>query len=260
MFTNKGLVEHMKKALAEGWGYVYGTIGQVLNENILQAKKAQYPAQITKYETFIRQNWMGKRTADCVNAIKSYFWWDAKKNDPVYNIAYDKIGDTWQSADGMFKTAKVKGPIDTMPEVIGLGVRFPGHIGVYIGNGQVIESRGTKYGVVLTNLKERGWTHWLEIPNITYLTTEEGLRRGAKGTEVGLLQAQLNTLGAALTEDKDFGPKTEAALQKFQADNGLEANGILDTITSQMLTKKLIEKIKDQNTILSQIRDMVVGY
>ena len=41
---------------------MYGTIGQVLNENILQAKKAQYPAQITKYETFIRQNWMGKRT------------------------------------------------------------------------------------------------------------------------------------------------------------------------------------------------------
>jgi cell wall-associated NlpC family hydrolase len=44
-----------------------------------------------------------------------------------------------------------------------------GHIGVYIGNGEVIEAQGTAYGVVKTKLEGRGWTKWLKIPNIKYV-------------------------------------------------------------------------------------------
>ena len=32
---------------------------------------------------------------------------------------------------------------------------------------------GTKYGVVKTQLSERSWTAWLEIPYINYITVEE---------------------------------------------------------------------------------------
>lgn len=32
----------------------------------------------------------------------------------------------------------------------------------------LIEAMGTKYGVVMTQLQGRGWTHWLEIPYINY--------------------------------------------------------------------------------------------
>ena len=53
-------------------------------------------------------------------------------------------------------------------EVPGLAVWKSGHIGVYIGDDQVIEAMGTKYGVVKTQLQGRGWTHWLEIPYINY--------------------------------------------------------------------------------------------
>ena len=63
---------------------------------------------------------------------------------------------------------KRQGTIDTIPEVPGLAVWKSGHIGVYIGGGQVIEAMGTKYGVVKTQLQGRGWTHWLEIPYINY--------------------------------------------------------------------------------------------
>ena len=58
--------------------------------------------------------------------------------------------------------------IDTMPDIPGLAVWHDGHIGVYIGGGQVIEAMGTKYGVVKTELANRGWTHWLKIPYINY--------------------------------------------------------------------------------------------
>jgi hypothetical protein len=163
MFTNTGLVEHVKKALKEKWGYVYGTFGQVLTEAILKQKLAQYPDNINKYLDFIRSNWMGKRTADCVNLIKSYLWW--KDGNPVYSTKYDV------SADGMFNASKEKGLIKDLPEIPGVCVWRKGHIGIYIGGGQVIESKGTKYGVVQTPLKGEGsnaWTHWLKCPFIVY--------------------------------------------------------------------------------------------
>lgn len=65
-------------------------------------------------------------------------------------------------------SATRKGKIATMPDTPGLAVWKAGHIGVYIGNGEVVEAMGTKYGVVKTQLEGRGWTHWLEIPYIDY--------------------------------------------------------------------------------------------
>ena len=58
--------------------------------------------------------------------------------------------------------------LSTMPDIPGLAVWHDGHIGVYIGGGQVVEAMGTKYGVVKTELAGRGWTHWLKIPYINY--------------------------------------------------------------------------------------------
>lgn len=168
MFTNLGLVNHVKKALAEKWKYVYGTIGQKLTKIILAQKVDQYPEQINKNISLI-MTFIGHRTVDCVNLIKSYLWWDDKKNDVVYSVKYDKVNGVWMSADGAFQVAKEKGPISTMPDIPGICVRYSGHIGVYIGNGEVIEARGTKYGVVKTNLKDRPWTHWLKYPGIDYV-------------------------------------------------------------------------------------------
>ena len=73
-------------------------------------------------------------------------------------------------ADGMYNAATVKGSMDTMPDTPGLAVWKSGHIGVYIGNGEVIEAMGTKYGVVKTKLEGRGWSAWLEVPYISYMT------------------------------------------------------------------------------------------
>jgi len=205
MFTNLELVEHAKKALTEKWGYVYGTIGQILTESILKQKQQQYPDNINKYLDYIKANYMGKRTVDCVNLIKSYLWWDNQKNDVVYDIKYDKYEGTWMSADGAFSKATEKGDISTIPEIPGICVRYPGHIGVYIGNGEVIEARGTKYGVVKTKLKDRAWTHWLKYPGIEYIDTDVVIfQRAAK--YVGFYAGEI---------DNKPGPLTRSAAEKF---------------------------------------------
>jgi uncharacterized protein YycO len=76
-------------------------------------------------------------------------------------------------ADQMYNNATVKGDISTIPDIPGLAVWHEGHIGVYIGNGEVIEAMGTKYGVVKTKLADRSWTAWLEVPYISYITDQE---------------------------------------------------------------------------------------
>ena len=66
------LVQYALHAYQEHWGYVWGTFGLVLTENLFEAKLAQYPDALAGNADFIRQTWVGGRTTDCVGLIKGY--------------------------------------------------------------------------------------------------------------------------------------------------------------------------------------------
>lgn len=163
--NNLGLVQWAIQAHENGWGYIYGTYGNVLTENLLQDRAAVFGCEVTDYMDFIRQNWMGKRCADCVGLIKGYGWYDSASGE----IRVGTNGMMDVGANAMFANANVKGTIDTIPEVPGLAVWHDGHIGIYIGNGEVIEAMNTLRGVTRTQLAGREWTHWLQIPYISYV-------------------------------------------------------------------------------------------
>lgn len=167
--NNLGLVQWAIQAHEAGWGYIYGTYGNVLTENLLQDRAAVFGSEVTDYMDFIRQNWLGKRTADCVGLIKGYGWYDAESGE----IKVGSNGMMDVGANAMFANATVKGTIDTIPEVPGLAVWVDGHIGIYIGNGEVIEAMNTLRGVTRTKLVGREWTHWLQIPYISYVENME---------------------------------------------------------------------------------------
>lgn len=162
--NNIDLAKWAQMACDNGWGYVYGTFGYVLSEQMLDDKLAQYPAMVGENESFIRQNWLGRRTADCMGLIKSYMWYSPDSNSIIYNGgSMPDIG-----CDRLFEQASVKGTIDTIPETVGLAVWAEGHIGIYIGDGYAIEAQSTRDGVKKTKLRRRNWTHWFEIPYIQY--------------------------------------------------------------------------------------------
>lgn len=167
--NNLDLVQWAIQAHENGWGYVYGTYGNVLTESLLQDRASVFGSQVTSYMDFIRSNWMGKRTSDCVGLIKGYGWYNAESGE----IKVGSNGMMDVSANGMFENATIKGTIDTIPEVPGLAVWVDGHIGIYIGNGEVIEAMNTLRGVTKTQLAGREWTHWLQIPYISYVKNEE---------------------------------------------------------------------------------------
>ena len=158
------LVTYAIHAWESGWGYVWGTYGNVLTESLLAYKVSQYPDGVGNHEDIIRANWLGGRTADCVGLIKGYGWLSPE----TMTIDYGTHGMPDIGANQMYYNAKESGPISTMPDIPGLAVWHEGHIGVYIGGGQVVEAMGTRYGVVKTELADRGWTHWLKVPYINY--------------------------------------------------------------------------------------------
>ena len=121
----------------------------------------------------------GVRIFDCVGLIKCFMWHDySEKNASYYNKEVPDKNET-----GFFNEATEKGSIDTIPEIPGLMVYQPGHIGVYLGNGQVIEATAAfdKKIVITyfkgnhpdTSYKRTTWTHWFKMPYLNYDVQEE---------------------------------------------------------------------------------------
>lgn len=172
--NNIELVEYAKKCLELGDNsvYVYGSWGNKLTVSFCDSKYKQYPNINTKTRTNkYKKLCDGKHYGfDCVGLIKSYYWGGYGK--AKYNAKTDV------SANGMYNNAKVKGNISTIDKSRkGLLVQKNGHIGIYIGNDEVIEctidskakqSHGLG-GVCKTKLSDRKWEHWLECPYIDYV-------------------------------------------------------------------------------------------
>ena len=157
--TAAGLVAYCRAQL--GRPYWYGTSGQISTMELYQAKKSQYPAYYTA-SNFLQQ--LGKKVHDCCGLIEGYMW--SPNPDAPASIGSNGFKD--YTANGLLDAATEKGLIESIPEIPGLSVHYPGHVGVYVGNGQVIEARGHAYGVVQTSLKSRPWFSWAKIPGLKY--------------------------------------------------------------------------------------------
>jgi hypothetical protein len=131
------------------------------------------------------------------------------------------------------------------------------HVGLFVGNGIVIEAMGTINGVTTTKVTAGKWTYWGELTGVDYSVTgtssvvipseAEGspsvrptLRKGSKGTAVSEMQTMLLKLGYDLGPcgiDGDFGKSTDAAVRSFQSDHRLTVDGICGAATWAELEK-----------------------
>ena len=115
------------------------------------------------------------------------------------------------------------------------------------GDWIVGEARGVMYGVVLTKLNSRGWTHWgLMTKYFAYDGYEDKplelgdrtLSKGMSGADVRELQSMLIGLGYDLGKwgaDGDFGSDTQSAVKKFQQDYRLDVDGAAGPDTLEAL-------------------------
>lgn len=226
-----------------GWSYVFGARGEYCTPaNRRKRDWEGHPTIKSKCKNFDGDGscsgckWYpsgGKtRCFDC----RGFTYWVLKQVDIIINGAgatsqYNN-DDNWSE----------KGKIADMPNVVCCVFKQSGktmeHTGLHIGNGQIIHcSNGVQTGKTTDN----GWTHYA-IPNGMDGKIDPDrkptLRRGDKGEYVTLLQTQLDRKGYDIGKsgiDGIFGKATEAAVKKFQTDNGLTADGIVGKKTWEAL-------------------------
>lgn len=252
MKTGKGLVEY---AIAQlGKPYWWGTFGQTATAALLAAKRQQYPDY---YQASDFQSQFGQKVHDCVGLIKGYRWCDTPNSEPKY------VGSEDVAVNGLYIQCGRKGTLNNMPDIPGVCVfqANMGHVGVYIGNGQVVEAMGHEYGVVKTQLHSRNWALWGMPSWISYEESSEEstepatdtqpvqpanteqqfptmkvdlplLKKGDKGVPVKKLQHLLllenpckSIIESSGGADGDFGSGTKRAVIAYQNSKGLEADG-----------------------------------
>ena len=199
--TNVGLVEYAKAQL--GRPYWYGCYGNIATKALYEYKKVQYPKYYTDKDF---ESQFGQKVHDCVGLIKGYLWSDAPNSVPKYNNKQDL------NVDGLFEKCTLNGDISIMPKLPGILVFMDNHVGIYIGDGYVIEARGHKYGVVKTKLSTRGWKMWGKCPWIEYKEVEQ-----EKENLILSFQQAASADGFKFPKygcDGQYGPETESVMKK----------------------------------------------
>lgn len=194
MYTSKEFVEFVKSMV--GAPYWYGTCCYKATKSLLASKKRQYPKQYLGYADVFNKAIADKAVVcDCVGLIKGFFWseggkrvYEYKQNGRNLQLKYaDGIND--YGANGLaayIKRTSKWGAISTMPDIAGLIVWKAGHVGVYIGEGKVVQASWMNTGCYETELSKTSFTNWGALPNLEYeqeIKKEEAVKEDTEETE-----------------------------------------------------------------------------
>jgi carboxyl-terminal processing protease len=112
-------------------------------------------------------------------------------------------------------------------------------------------------------INEKGIKPDVEVPypdyvTLAYVSPTTEFKVGSIDQSVSSAERMLEVLGYAPgTVDNVFDAKTEAAVKKFQSDNGLEVSGVLVGETTFSLMDSLSEYIKDNDPMLLKAKEML---
>lgn len=184
-------------------------------------------------------------------------------------LIYSYVGGGARVTEDMLYSSPESGYVsDGVPDIPGIGLWQPGHVGVYVGGGMAVDARDEISNVCYSAVSSKSWVMWFKVAGVSYggsdsndnssvandnqstentSTSEDtdsqtvsqqdtALSRGSQGSDVNALQERLKALGY-FTENTTnyFGSITESALMEFQSAAGLSATGVYDDETKNAL-------------------------
>ena len=262
MITTQALIDKFRQALSENWGYIWGIAGEkwtAAKQKELEKTKDADRAQGREYGS----KWIGHTVADC----SGLFSWAFKQLGGYMYHGSDTMYRKYCVNKGELRKGKRTdcGTLKPGTAVFVWNGKKYSHVGLFVGDGTVIEAMGTINGVTTTRVTAGKWTHWGELVGIDYVNTgkeassnvistgaaggvekspsvKPTLRRGSKGDAIRELQTMLLKLGYDLGPcgvDGDFGKATDAAVRSFQSDHRLTVDGIAGPATYGELEKSV---------------------
>ena len=167
MIYANALIEKFQYALDNAWGYIYATAGVMwtaAKQEALEKTTDPNREMGRKYG----KRWIGHYVADC----SGLFSWAFKELGGYMYHGSDTMFRKYTTANGTLKSGKRTDGLELKP---GTAVfvwkeseQKYSHVGLYIGNGKVIEAASTQKGVVKSNASDKKWTHWGELTGVTY--------------------------------------------------------------------------------------------
>ena len=233
VISTSALIAKFQQALDDKWGYIWGTAGETWT--------AAKQAELEKTTDADRKNsreygskWIGHKVADC----SGLFSWAFRQLGGYMYHGSNTMWLKYCTAKGEMRNGK---RTDGQPLLPGTAVFTystktgkRGHVGLYIGDGWVIEAQGAKAGVVKTKVTNSKWVEWGELKGVDYSGTAPApapdpepakrptIRKGNRNAYVKEMQTMLRDLGYNLGicgVDGDFGTATEKAVREFQRDH-----------------------------------------
>lgn len=129
----------------------------------------------------------------------------------LWPASYDKIGKTFGGVSVIDK-ARQPGDLQFLCTVKSTGrANKITHVAMVESKTTIVHARGTAYGVRTDDIE----LYKGKVCAVVRYNPKTPLRRGMKGLRVAELQRKLNTKGAELTIDGDYGAATEAAVKKL---------------------------------------------
>ncbi|MDY6315848.1 MAG: NlpC/P60 family protein [Oribacterium sp.] len=154
------IIEDATYALNNGWGYIRGKTGQVWTEN--DQTKAEADPNGREQTRLYGRTWIGRRVVDGPGLISWIFYRHGSYMPHGCNSIYNRFcepkgelkdGNVLKPGCLVFKRSdKYENPIY--------------HVGVYVGEGRVIEAHGTAKGVIQSTLF--GWSHYGYPKNVKW--------------------------------------------------------------------------------------------
>ena len=155
------LIDKFYYALNNKWGYIWGTAGSLWT----QAKQnAATREQTVKWG----QQWVGHTVADC----SGLFHWAFNQLGGYMYHGSNTMWDKYCTSKGKLKNGKRTDGQEMKPGtavfVYDEDTGKRSHVGLYVGDGTVIEAAGTQQGVITTKVSNKKWEEWGELKGVNY--------------------------------------------------------------------------------------------
>ena len=226
---------------AEPWHYLYGTVKSKTTAARIEERWRNHYSKTWTREAYDRATACmspGDFATDCQGLLDAYLTYElGEKTDINADYNYRK----WCTGKG--KISEIERPYKLGEAVFMANSRGKmSHVGWICGTDSdgeplVVEARGLSYGVVITRLEDRPWTHrGLMTKKFDYkedkpmATKFEVIKPMLKGEGVKAMQNALNANGYtddngnALEEDGKWGSKSQAAFRKLLEAHTQESN------------------------------------
>lgn len=270
VISTEALIAKFQYALDNDWGYIWGTAG-ILWTAARQAQLEKTTDSDRESGRKYGKKWIGHTVADC----SGLFDWAFRVlgGIDIYHGS-NTIWNKYCTAKGELKKGKRDDGKDLKPGTAifthNTKTDVRGHIGLYIGDGWVIEASGTINGVIKSRITISKWVEWGELKGVNYeagpadvITDPEEnmtygtIRKGDKGPVVKYAQQLLMKAGYELPRfgaDGSYGTETVSAVKAFQKANGLQQDGIIGPKTWAKLLDSKQAEVQQKYTVT--IRDL----